>query len=136
MSDVDDALARRIQAAIWNTGVDRFAFEETWPECHRAKCQHRHPSPDEGFKMAVGRVAESVAMELRYHSTTRPDVAEPGDSPEDAATYTLAELLRRYNVHDAGTYVRAARLIVEAYPGLVPALGNTSLNVHPEGSKE
>ena len=67
-------------------------------------------------------IVDAIKLELWAHATTRPDVAMDGDSPEDQAVYTLAALLNRYNVHHAGTFVRAARLIVEAYPALVDAL--------------
>lgn len=120
---IDGALVRRIEAAIGNAGVSRAAVEFDWPECHRKNCQGRHGSPDSAFATMKIQVMQAVRLELNYHTTTRPDVAESGDSPEEIAIYTLATLLNRYNVHDAGTFVKAARLIVEAYPALVPVLG-------------
>lgn len=120
---VDAALVRRIEAAIGNAGVSRVAVEFDWPECHRKNCPHRHGSPDSAFATMKIQVMQEVRNELNYHTTTRPDVAQPGDSPEEIAIYTLAALLHRYNVHDAGTFLQGARLIVEAYPAIVLALG-------------
>jgi hypothetical protein len=121
--DIDvDALERRILAAIWDAAAPRFEVEFEWPECHKPKCSHRHGSPDAAFGIMKHVIADAVRLEIRYHATTRPDVAKEDDSPEDVATYTLAALLNRYNVHHAGTFVKAARLIVDAYPAIVPAL--------------
>lgn len=69
------------------------------------------------------QVMRAVRSELAYEVTTRPDVAEPEDTQEQNAVYTLATLLSRYKVHDAGTFVKAAQLIIDAYPALIPALG-------------
>lgn len=116
------ALVRRIDAAIFSTDVSRFAVMEDWPECHRKGCHLRHADPSGAMGTIQRQIARSVRNELEFHSTTQPDVTDDGDTPTEAATYILAALLNRYNVHDAGTFVKAARLIVEAYPALIHAL--------------
>lgn len=120
----DSALLRRVQAAIYSTPVNRFEVMLEWPECHAKRCRAHHGSPERALGVMQATISEAVKQELTAWATTRPDVAEDGDSDVEVAVYTLAELLRRYNVHDAGTFVRAARLIVEAYPGLVQSLAN------------
>lgn len=121
--DIDiAALERRIIAAARAASVNRFEVEFEWPECHKAKCQHRHGEPERAMGLMQHAIVQAIEMELWSHATTRPDVSVEGDSPEDEAVYTLAALLNRYNVHHAGTFVRAARLIVEAYPALIDAL--------------
>lgn len=69
------------------------------------------------------QVMRALRSELMHEVTTRPDIAEPGDTEERNAVYTLATLLSRYNVREAGTFVKAAQLIIDAYPTLIPALG-------------
>jgi len=123
--EVDEALIRRIEAAISAATVRRSAVEFDWPECHKSKCQGRHGSVDSAFGTMKSQVMSAVRSELMHEVTTRPDIAEPGDTPEQTAVYTLAILLSRYNVRDAGTFVKAAQLIIDAYPALVPALGET-----------
>lgn len=117
-----ESAERRVIAAIYDSAVNRFEVELEWPECHAKKCQVRHGDPRQAFAMMKHQIVEAVQSEMRFHATTRPDVAEPDDSPEDAAALALAVLFRRYNVHDAGTWTRAARLIIDAYPALIPAL--------------
>ncbi|WP_394253659.1 hypothetical protein [Arthrobacter pityocampae] len=123
---VDDALIRRIEAAISDAGVARSAVQSEWPECHRKGCQNRHPSVDSAFTTMKIQVMQAVRSELKYETTTRPDIAETGDSREQTAVYTLATLLNRYNVHDAGTFVNAAQLIIDAYPALADVLGESA----------
>lgn len=118
----DSALIRRVQAAVYATPVNRFEVMLEWPECHAKRCKAHHGSPERALGIMQATISEAVKLELTAWTTTRPDVAEDGDSDAEVAVYTLAELLRRYNVHDAGTFVRAARLIVEAYPDLVQPL--------------
>jgi hypothetical protein len=65
---------------------------------------------------------QAVRLELLHELTTRPDIAEDGDTPEQAAVYNLAILMDRYNVNKTSTYVNAAQLIVDAYPAIIPAL--------------
>lgn len=125
-AEISGALMRRIMAAIADAGASRAEIGLEWPECHRKGCQYRHGNPDLAFGIFKTVVARAVERELNYHSITRPDVAQDGDAPEEMAIYTLTALLHRYNVHDAGTFVKAARLIVEAYPALVPVLGAES----------
>jgi hypothetical protein len=123
--DVDaSALERRVIAAIDAAAVNRFEVEFEWPECHAKRCSGRHGDPRQAFAMMKHQIVDAVQSELRFYTTTRPDVAEPGDTAEDIAALTLAVLLGRYNVHDAGTWARAARLLIDAYPALVPALAN------------
>jgi hypothetical protein len=119
---VDEALIRRIEAAVAVASVQRSAVEFDWPECHKRGCQGRHGDVDSAFGTMKIQVMRAVRAELQYELTTRPDIADEDDTPEQSAVYTLAMLLHRYNVHDAGTFVKAAQLIVDAYPGLVPAL--------------
>jgi hypothetical protein len=123
--EVDEALIRRIEAAISAANVSRSAVEFDWPECHKAKCQGRHGSVDSAFGTMKHRIMAAVRSELMHEMTTRPDIAFPEDSEEQVAVDTLAILLKRYNVHDAGTFVKAAQLIIDAYPALIPALGET-----------
>jgi hypothetical protein len=120
---VDETLIRRIEAAISDASVSRSAVEFDWPECHRKGCQGRHGNVDSAFTTMKIQVMRAVRNELMHELTTRPDIAEPGDTPEQNAVYTLAALLTRYNVHDAGTFVKAAQLIVDAYPAFIPVLG-------------
>jgi hypothetical protein len=120
---IDEALIRRIEAAISAASVSRSAVEFDWPDCHRKGCQHRHGNVDSAFSTMKIQVMQAVRSELMHEVTTRPDIAEQGDTEEQTAVYTLATLLGRYNVRDAGTFVKAARLIVDAYPALIPVLG-------------
>lgn len=120
---VDEALIRRIEAAVSAASVSRSAVEFDWPDCHRKGCQGRHGDVDAAFSTMKIQVMRAVRSELMHEVTTRPDIVESGDTSEQTAVYTLATLLHRYNVHDAGTFVKAAQLIVDAYPALVSALG-------------
>lgn len=122
---VDEALIRRIEAAVSVASVSRSAVEFEWPECHRKGCAGRHGSVDSAFSIMKIQVMRAVRSELMHEVTTRPDIAEQGDTPEQNAVYTLATLLSRYKVHDAGTFVKAAQLIIDAYPELIPALGES-----------
>jgi hypothetical protein len=118
----DGVLLRRTIAAVHATSVNRFEVLLDWPECHKRGCQAHHPGPSAALTTMMLTISDNVRAELIAHAITRPDVAEDGDSPTMVAAYTLATLLNRYNVHHAGTFVKAAQLIVEAYPALVPAL--------------
>lgn len=121
--DLDtDALHRRIMAAVYATAVNRFEVEFEWPECHAKRCQGRHGDPRQAMAIIQHQIAENVKLELDYYRTTRPDVAVDGDTPAEAAALTLGVLLAQYNVHDAGTFAKAARLILEAYPAMIPVL--------------
>lgn len=120
---VDGALIRRIEAAVSSAGVQRSAVDFDWPECHRKNCQHRHGDVDSAMGTMKHAVMEAVRGELLYETTTRPDVADDSDPTEEQAAMVLATILHRYNVHDAGTFIRAARLIVDAYPEIVSVLG-------------
>ena len=120
---IDEALIWRIEAAIAAATVRRAVVEFDWPECHRKGCAGRHGSVDSAFAAMKSQVMQAVRSELMHEMTTRPDIAEPGDTEEQNAVYTLATLLRTYNVHNASTFVKAAQLIVDAYPALIPALG-------------
>lgn len=68
-------------------------------------------------------IMQAVRSELEHEVTTRPDIYQDGDTEDQTAIYVLATLLRRYNVRDTSTFVKAAQLIVDAYPALIPALG-------------
>lgn len=120
---VDEPLIRRIEAAIANASVRRSAVEFDWPECHAKRCAGRHGSVDSAFSTMKSQVMDAVRSELMHEMTTRPDISEPGDTPEQNAVYTLATLMKRYNVHDAGTFVKAAQLMVDAYPALATVFG-------------
>lgn len=122
---VDEALIRRIEVAISSASVSRSAVEFDWPECHRKGCQGRHGDMDSAFSTMKIQTMRAVRSELMHEVTTRPDIAEPGDTQEQSAVYVLATLMHRYNVHDAGTFVKAAQLIVDAYPALVSTLGES-----------
>lgn len=116
------ALMGRLWAAADNAGVSREAVEFEWPECHKPKCQGSHGLPDVAMSYMKRAIMAEIEAELRHRLTTRPDHAPDTDSPERAAAFNLAILLRNHNVHDEGTFIRAAKRIVEAYPELVPAL--------------
>jgi len=115
----------RAVAAVYAAGVAREAIEFEWPECHKDKCQARHGSPDAAFGHMKAALSRALRAELESRATTRPDVAEEDDSSQEVAIYTLAALLHRYRPELTSTYVQAARLIVDAYPGMVSALAGT-----------
>ena len=125
------ALMGRLWAAADNAGVSRSAVEFEWPECHKPKCQVPHGRPDIAMSYMKRAIMAEIAAELRYRSTTRPDRAPDENSPAQAAAFNLAILLRTHNVHDEGTFARAAERIVEAYPELIPVL---SAVVRPRGT--
>lgn len=114
------ALDRRITAAIYNTSIGRAELQFELPECHKAKCQSSHPDGSAALSMMMRAISENVRREVLYRTVTMPDVADE-DDPE-RAVLTLAALLSTYNVHDAGTYIRAAQLIIDAYPLIGAAL--------------
>lgn len=117
-ASVDAALVRRIEAAIFATRVHRAAAEFDWPECHKRNCQARHGSTDEAFSIFARQVAESVRSEILAESTTRPDVWVGDDEdPAHVAVYALATLMANL-VRKTGTHVRAAALLIDAYPAL------------------
>lgn len=120
---INEPLRRRIRAAALTATVSRSAVEFEWPECHAKKCARNHGSADQAFALMSHAITESIDNELHFETTTRPDVSDPDDTPEEAAVLTLAVLLSKYKVSDAGTYARAARLIVDAYPALIEVLG-------------
>jgi hypothetical protein len=120
---IDEALIRRIEAAVSVAAVSRSAVEFDWPECHRKGCAGRHGDVDAAFGTMKIQIMRAIRAELQHELTTRPDIADDDDTPEQNAVYTLAMLLHRYNVHDVGTFVKAAQLIVDAYPALVGVLG-------------
>lgn len=120
---VDEALIRRIEAAISAASVRRSAVEFDWPECHAKRCSHRHGDVDSAFGTMKHSIMQAIRGELMTEATTRPDIAEDGDTAEQTAVYTLAVLMDRYNVSKTSTYVKAAQLIVDAYPALVGVLG-------------
>ena len=121
--EVDEALIRRIEAAVSDAKVSRSAVEFDWPECHRKGCVGRHGDVDSAFGTMKIQVMRAIRSELQHEMTTRPDIYEDGDTEEQTAVYVLATLMSRYKVSDTGTYVKAAQLIVDAYPALVAVLG-------------
>lgn len=120
--EVTGPLVRRIGAAVADAAVSRAAVDFDWPECHRKKCPHLHGNIDSAFTSMKLQIIESVRSELLAEATTRPDMDCYGDTREQVAVYTMAHLLNTYNVHHAGTFVKAAQLMVDAYPALVDAL--------------
>lgn len=130
--EVDEALIDRIIAAVADAGVSRAIVEHDWPECHKRNCQARHGDVDTAMGHMKHQIIEAVKLELQYETTTRPDVSVDGDTPEQAAALTLGVLLGRYRIAKTGTYARAARLIVDAYPAIVPALAGV---VRQEGEQ-
>lgn len=120
--EISEPLIRRIKASIYAATASREAVEFDWPECHRKNCPHGHGNVDSAFGTMKRQIAESVESELRFEMTTRPDVSEEDDTPEMKAVYALAVLMNTYNVHHAGTFVKAAQLIIDAYPKLITAL--------------
>jgi len=76
MNEMEKRVWARVQAAIYATTVGRAAVELSWPECHKPRCNHRHPNPDEAFRLFTERVAETVQSELRCRSTTEPDMED------------------------------------------------------------
>lgn len=119
---IDEALIRRIEVTIGAATVSRSAVEFEWPECHRKGCQGRHGSVDQAFGIMKRKIMDEVRSELMCEVTTRPDIGEDGDTPEQVAVYTLTVLMDRYNVNKTSTYVKAAQLMVDAYPALIQAL--------------
>lgn len=124
--DEAKALMGRLWAAADAAGVSREAVEFEWPECHKAKCNARHGSPDTAMLYMKLAIMAEIEREVRYRSTSRPEHAPDTDSPQQAAAFHLAILLRTHNVHDEGTFIRAAERIIEAYPELVPVLSAKS----------
>jgi len=118
----DAALIRRVEAAAWSAAVRRSEVEMAWPECHKPRCQHQHGRIGEALNLMQHAVCQAVRDELRHRTTTRPDLRGDGEDAADEAVLTLAVLLSRYRVQDAGTYVKAAQLLVDAYPEFVPVL--------------
>ena len=123
--EVSEQLIRRIEAAVSDAKVSRSAVEFDWPECHAKRCNGRHGDVDAAFGTMKIQIMRAIRAELQHELTTRPDIAEPGDSQEQNAVYTLAILMDRYNVSKTSTYVKAAQLIVDAYPELIPVLGES-----------
>lgn len=120
--DVEDALMARITAAVASAGVSREAVEFEWPECHKARCSGRHGDPDTAMGHMKHQIIEAVKLELEYEATTRPEVSMPENTPAENAAFTLGVLLHQYRPHVTGTYAKTARLIIDAYPEIVPAL--------------
>lgn len=125
MNSIDEKLIRRVEAAIAAATVSRSAVDFDWPECHAKRCSSRHGDVDLAFGTMKHNIMQAVRGELMCEATTRPDIAECGDTPEQTAVYTLAVLMDRYNVSKTSTYVKAAQLIVDAYPKLIPALAES-----------
>lgn len=127
--EVSESLLRRIEAAIDDASARRSLIEADWPECHRKNCGYRHGDADTAFANMKAQIFRSVRDELLYEMTTRPDMSEEGDTPEQAAVYALAILMDRYNVHRTSTFVNAAQLMVDAYPKLIDALTDNAQEI-------
>jgi hypothetical protein len=72
---VEEAL-RRVEAV----SVSRAAVMDAWPECHRAKCAGRHPSPDETFNMFMAKIREALRFpetNWRYKPEPEGDITDP-----------------------------------------------------------
>lgn len=124
------ALLGRLWAAADNAGVSREAVEFEWPECHKPKCQSSHGLPDVAMSYMKRAIMAEIEAELCYRVTSRPDDRAPEtDTPERAAAFHLAILLRNHNVRDEGTFIRAAERIVEAYPELVPVFSGREVRL-------
>lgn len=120
--EVSHALIRRIEAAAFAAAANRFEVEFAgWPECHKRGCKEWHPDPRQAMGLLQHAIVSAIGDELRFEMTTRAPRYEE-DSEREAAWFALATLMNRYNVRHAGTFRRAAELIVDAYPALVPAL--------------
>ena len=131
---VDDALVRRIVAAVVDAGVSRAVVDFEWPKCHKAKCQGRHGSPDAAMGHMKHVIIDAVKLELQYETTTRPDFGD--GEPHEVAMLTLATLLRRYNVREASTFANAASLMLDAYPSLVPVLAGLPVEENGESDAD
>ena len=119
--EVDEALIRRIEAAIHSATVQRSLIDFDWPECHRKNCGNRHGNADYAFGNMKAQIISALRSELLSESVTRPDVTEDGETPEQDAVLTLATLLHTYRPEKTSTYVKAAQLMVDAYPALIEA---------------
>lgn len=119
--DIDDTLIRRVEAAIQSATVQRSLIDFDWPECHRKNCGNRHENADYAFGNMKAQIISAVRSELLSESVTRPDVTEYGDTPEQDAVLTIATLLHTYRPEKTSTYVKAAQLMVDAYPALIEA---------------
>lgn len=123
--EVSPELIRRIEAAAFAAKANRFEVDIAgWPECHKRGCKERHPDPREAMGLLRHAIISAIGEELRYEMTTRSPRYDE-DSPRTAAWFALATLLNRYNVRHAGTFRRAAELIIDAYPGMVPVLAES-----------
>lgn len=119
--DIDETLIRRVEAAIHSATVQRSLIDFDWPKCHRKNCGHRHGNADYAFGNMKAQIISAVRYELLGESVTRPDVTEYGDTPEQDAVLTIATLLHTYRPEKTSTYVKAAQLMVDAYPTLIEA---------------
>lgn len=120
----DNAIAERVISAIYAAGVHRAVINEVWPECHRAKCQHRHPTPDEAFSMMKHQIAEMIKLELGYRRVSRPEFDGSDYTATEQAEITLGVLMDTYFTK-SGRFIRAAEMILEAYPEMVAVLTDT-----------
>lgn len=117
---VSPSVLRRIDAAIEATSIRRAELYLEMPECHKNKCQGYHPDGASALGLMERQIRDSIYSELGYETTTRPDLGV--DEEPDSAVIVLAHLLSTYNVHDASTFVKAARLLIDAYPGIATAI--------------
>lgn len=59
-------LWKRMDMAISSAAVGRAILMEVWPECHKVRCQHRHPDPNEAFAMISHQIREAIQLEVQY----------------------------------------------------------------------
>lgn len=124
--EVDQAMIRRVEAAIESAAARRSLIVLDLPECHRKNCGERHGDIDNAFHEMKTAIISSVRSELVAEVVTRPDVSEHGDTPEQDAVNTLATLLHTYRPEKTSTYIKAAQLMVDAYPTLIEAFKEQS----------
>jgi len=74
-TDVETAheLLERLNLAISSSGVHRAAVLEVWPECHKPRCQHRHPNPNEAYAMISHAIREAIQLEVQYRYYSTPE---------------------------------------------------------------
>lgn len=116
---IDETTIQRIEVAIETATARRSIIEFDWPECHRQKCAATHGDVDIAFHEMKTAIINAVRAELAYEATTRPDVSIYTGTKREAAELTMATLLHAYRANKTSTYMRAANLMIDAYPELI-----------------
>ena len=116
---IDEAIIQRVEATIERAAAVRSLIEHNWPECHIRNCKRQHADADIAFHEMKTAILSAVRAELAYELTTRPDVANDNETPRETAQRTLAALLHTYRADKTSTYMRAANLMIDAYPELI-----------------